>query len=86
MDKLRKDIDEGLKKDGKLDMNKLVGKFSIDNDVSSTTVKDYIDTLKNAEMIYIEDGFRGKKTIYRNKEEAQKRQQFRIKIIDDEPK
>jgi hypothetical protein len=73
LDKLRKYIDERLEKDGKLGMRKFVAEFSIDNDVSLKTVKDYINTLRDAEIIYIEEGVSGK-TIYRSKEEAQKQQ------------
>lgn len=68
LDKLRKYIDERLEKDGNLDMRKFVAKFSIENDVSSRTVKDYIYTLRDAEIIYIERGHIGIETIYRSKE------------------
>jgi hypothetical protein len=83
-DKLRKLIEDGLEKDGKLDMRKLVAQFSIDNYRTRETVKDFIYTLRDAEIIYIETDASGE-TIFRSIEEA-KKQRPTIEIFADDAK
>ena len=85
LDKLRKYISERLEKDESIDVRKFVATFSIDNDISPRTVKDYIHTLRDAEIIYIERGPTGFETIYsaRMLEEAKKQRKQDEKSIND---
>ncbi|MCJ7631871.1 hypothetical protein MUP77_05675 [Candidatus Bathyarchaeota archaeon] len=83
-DKHRKLIEDGLEKDGNLEMRKLVAQFSIDNYRRRETVKDFIYTLRDAEIIYIETDASGE-TIFRGREEA-KKQRPKIEIFVDDAK
>ncbi|MCJ7632897.1 hypothetical protein MUP77_10965 [Candidatus Bathyarchaeota archaeon] len=64
-------------------MRKFVATFSIENDISPRTVKEYIYTLSDAEIIYVEKGPTGFETIYRSEEEAKKQHEQETKRFTD---